>query len=69
MATYYQVQNWVSEHYGFVPKTCWIAHVKELNRLPRRDAPNRLGSQRAQPCPPEKRGAIEAAFHHFGLLS
>ena len=34
MATYMQIQGWVKRHYMFVPATSWIAHVKELNRLP-----------------------------------
>jgi hypothetical protein len=68
MATYEDIQRWVRKTYGWVPKTCWIAHCKELNGLPRRDAPNREGSQRMVPCPPDKRPAIEAAFRHFGMF-
>ncbi len=34
MATYRQIREYVSEQYGYVPKTCWIAHVKELNGSP-----------------------------------
>ena len=29
MATYKQIEDWVKGNHGFVPKTCWIAHVKE----------------------------------------
>ncbi len=43
MATYRQIQDWVKQHYGFVPKTCWIAHVKEISGATIRKAPNRLG--------------------------
>jgi len=33
MATYKQIQEYVKRKYGFVPKSCWIAHVKEMNGL------------------------------------
>ena len=68
MGTYRQIQDWVKERHGFKPKTCWIAHCKELCGLPKRDAPNRQGEQRVQPCPPEKQAAIEEALGHFGML-
>ena len=68
MATYRQIRQWVKDHYGFLPKSCWIAHVKEIHGLPRRDAPNRRGEEREEPCPPKKQAAIEAAFRHFGML-
>ncbi len=68
IATYQQLQAWVKRYHGFVPKTCWIAHCKELNGLPVRRAPNRRGSGRMVPCPLAKRAAIKAAFRHFGIL-
>ncbi len=68
MATYKQVQQWVKTNYGWLPKTCWIAHVKELNGFPLRAAPNRYGPERMVPCPSEKQHAIEAAFRFFGVL-
>lgn len=68
MVTYREIQVWVCQRHGFIPQTCWIAHCKELNGIPRRKAANRQGSERVKPCPPEKRAAIEAAFRHFGLL-
>ncbi len=68
MATYMQIQGWVKRHYMFVPKTAWIAHVKELNGLPVERAWNRQGPRRAKPCPENKRPAIEEAFRHFGML-
>lgn len=44
---------------GFAPRTCWIAHVKELCGLPLRQAPNRTdAAQRSNPCPLDKRGPI-----------
>ena len=33
-ATYQEIRKWVLQNYGFEPKTCWIAHCKELNGLP-----------------------------------
>jgi hypothetical protein len=68
MATYSQIQHWVKEQHGWQPKTCWIAHCKEFHGLPRRVAPNRQGSYRVVPCPPQKRPAIEAAFRHFKMI-
>src|SRR5713101_4452131 len=67
-ATYSVIANWVKKTFGWVPKTCWIAHMKELCGLPVRKAPNRgQGSQRQVPCPEDRRSAIHAAFVHFGL--
>lgn len=66
--TYRQIQEYVKSHSGFAAKTCWIAHVKELHGLPVRRAWNRSGQERAVPCPPDKRPAIEQAFRHFGAI-
>ena len=68
MKTYEKIQNWVQKRYGWQPKTCWIAHCKELAGLERHDAPNRIEGERANPCPKEERGAIFAAFRHYGML-
>jgi hypothetical protein len=68
MATYKQIQFWIKQQYGFVPETCWIAHVKHICGLPMRIAPNRLGEERLKPCPPEKVGPISAALKHFGMV-
>jgi len=68
-ATYVAIKECVVKQFGFVPKTCWIAHVKELNRLPVSVAHNRHDpSVRQVPCPPDKRAAIESAFRSLGLL-
>ena len=67
MATYQQIQDWVKVKHGVVPKTCWIAHCKELAGLPVRAAPNRQG-ERSEPCPAAKREPIMAAFRHFGMV-
>jgi len=68
MATYRQIQWYVRTRHGFVPLTGWIAHVKELQGLPVRPAPNRRGTERRWPCPADKRAAIEAALCHVGVL-
>ncbi|PKO02756.1 MAG: hypothetical protein CVU43_06300 [Chloroflexi bacterium HGW-Chloroflexi-5] len=65
MATYKDIQKWVKEKYNFVPKTCWIAHIKEISGLPVRIAPNRLGDQRVNPCPENRIGPIQAALKYF----
>ena len=68
MATYRQIQEWVRDRYHWTPKTCWIAHCKELTGLPLRDAPNRRARERRQPCPRDKREAIFQALRHFMIL-
>jgi hypothetical protein len=68
-ATYKEIQKWVMQEFGFTPKTCWIAHCKEIYGLPLGRAPNRQGKERAFPCPPENRPAIKKAFQHFGMLA
>lgn len=68
MATYKQIQTWVKQQHGFVPKTCWIAHVKYMSGLPMRKAPNRQGAERVVPCPQEKVAPIRAALKHFGMI-
>jgi hypothetical protein len=68
-ATYKEIQKWVKQEFGFKPKNCWIAHCKEIHGLPRRKAPNRQGSERVVPCPPEKQPTIKKAFQHFGMLA
>lgn len=67
MTTYEDIQSYVKRTYGFIPKTCWIAHVKEICGLPVRKAWNRLG-ERSNPCPPDKIRFIKDAFKHFGMI-
>lgn len=69
MATYKEIQEYVKGKYGFQPKTCWIAHMKEVCGLPVKVAPNRYSlDKREKPCPPEKQDAIRDAFRHFEML-
>ena len=65
--TYRQIQASVKEAAGFVPKTDWIAHVKELNGL-RLKQTYKTRRKRLEPCPPNKRKAIEDALRRFGFL-
>lgn len=67
--TYAEIAECVKRRHGFVPKTCWIAHVKELNGLPVRVAPNRQSRKtRMVPCPSEKRASIEDCFRRLGVI-
>lgn len=68
MATYLEITQWVKRHYGFHPKSCWIAHCKELNGLRTERAWNRRNESREVPCPHSKRVAIESAFRHFAMI-
>ena len=67
MATYIQIQKYVENDINKTPKTCWIAHCKELKGLPVERAPNRKSDDRQVPCDDkEMREAIFNAFRHFG---
>jgi hypothetical protein len=69
MATDTEIQKFVQHHHGFIPKTGWIAHVKEIHGIPTLRAANRVRRGRdIEPCPAEKREAIEEALRHFGVL-
>lgn len=66
VATYAQIAEGVKRQSGFTPKTCWIAHVKELDGLKPGVAPNRTRANvREVPCPPKKREAIERLSSAF----
>ena len=70
MATYREVQKHVRLQSGFVPKTCWIAHVKSDYGLTTRQAPNRHDpQQRVAPCPANKRAAIERALRELDVIA
>ena len=69
MATYKEIQTYVKEKYGFLPKTCWIAHMKEVCGIPVKNAHNRISPiNREKPCPPEKMAYIKDAFSHFDMI-
>ena len=67
--TYKLIQEYVRLKYGFIPKTCWIAHVKELCGILIKKSHNRkLTDKREQLCPPEKIDAIKDAFIYFNMI-
>jgi hypothetical protein len=69
MATNTEIQKFVQRHHGFIPKTGWIAHVKEIHGIPTlREASRARRGRAIEPCPAEKREAIEEALRHFGVL-
>ena len=69
MATYKEIQSYVKDQFGYVPKTCWIAHMKEICGLPVKTAPNRYSvDKREMPCPLDKMDSIKNAFHNFKML-
>ena len=69
MATYKQIQDDVRSRYNRAVKTCWIAHVKELNGLATRKAPNRQSTdRRVAPCPERVRPLIEESMRRLGML-
>ena len=69
MATYEMIQDDVRNRHGRHVKTCWIAHVKEINGLPLRPAPNRRpGAERKHPFPKWARPLIEDSMQRGGML-
>lgn len=69
MATYQEIQADVRNQHGRTVKTCWIAHVKELNGLPLRKTPNRAaGNVRQVLCPADIRPIIEESMRRLGML-
>ncbi len=69
MATYKEIQEYVKMKHGFVPKTCWIAHMKEVCNIPVTIANNRISvDNREKPCPPEKIQSIKDAFLYFNMI-
>jgi hypothetical protein len=67
MATYKQIQTYVKNHFGFVPKTCWIADVKNSFGLTTRVAANRHDlKNRTHHCPNEKRSFVMEAMKALG---
>ena len=69
MPTYSQIAADVRARHGRSVKTCWIAHVKELNCLSMRSAPNRINARvRMNPCPDWARPLIEESMRRLGML-
>ncbi len=65
MSKYAAIRKFVQQHHGFVPKTGWIAHVEEVRGVA---AKRTRRSPRPEPCPAEKREAIEEALRHLRLI-
>jgi hypothetical protein len=69
MAIYKEVSATVKSKYGFVPQTCWIAHVLDDAGKIKRAAPNRKDpNRRTKPCPPNKRTQIETVLKQMGMI-
>jgi hypothetical protein len=69
VATYKKIQEYVKVNFGYIPKTCWIAHTKEVCGLSPSIANNRNDiNKRVFPCPEEKQADIKKAFQHFGMI-
>jgi len=68
MNKYKEIQKYVKQKYGFIPKTCWIAHSKEICGITVRKAWNRRGNVRKYSCPNDKLPAIKDALKHFGMI-
>jgi len=68
MATYKEIQKYIKEKYGFIPKTCWIADIKNQYGLTTRVSPNRKSEKRLHPCPKNKKKFLIQAFHHFEMI-
>lgn len=68
--TYATIQADVQQRSGRSIRTCWIAHVKSLNGLPMRTAPNRRSlNYRVHPCPAWARPLIEEALRRRRVLA
>jgi hypothetical protein len=69
MATYKQIQDYIREKYGYIPRGTWIAHMKEICGLNPPVAHTRRSlDKRVNPCPPHKQEDIREAFVYFKLL-
>ena len=69
MVTYRNIQDDIKGSHSISIKTCWIAHVKELNGLPLRKANNRISeNDRKYECPEEIKPIIENSMRKLGML-
>ena len=67
-ASYKEIAESVKTFDGITVKTCWIAHVMAAHGLTGRDAPNRKGEERVEPCPDWAWAPIERALRHKGMI-
>lgn len=69
MATYKEIQKFVKLNYGYLPKSCWIAHAKELLGLNPKISHNRHDvNMRVCPCPEIKINDIKQALIYFKMI-
>ncbi len=69
MLTYKAIQTEIKENQGRSIKACWIAHVKEMNGLELKQAPNRKPSEpRKYPCPDWAKELIENVMREDGMI-
>jgi hypothetical protein len=69
MATYKELQKYVKEKYNCIIETCWIAHMKELQGLNPKIAPNRKSKNyRVNPCPEHIKPLIINAFKYYKMI-
>ncbi|EOW9564371.1 hypothetical protein QFB84_11035 [Enterobacter hormaechei] len=70
MATYKQIQEYVKVQNGVSVKTCHIAHVKHMQGVQMKRAPNRISpDSRVYECPDIFVPLIEQAMKHYGMLN
>jgi len=68
MTTYKEIQVFVQEKHGYKPKSCWIAHAKEVYNVPVKRSSNRKSDVRLWPCPKKKLETLKEAFEHFDMI-
>lgn len=69
MATYKEIQDYVRINFGYITKSCWIAHCKEIYGLDPKVSLNRHNiGERKHPCPEAKQRDIEQAFQFYQLI-
>ncbi len=69
MATYKEIEVYVKQNSNFTPKSCWIAHAKEICGLDVKISHNRYSiNNRTNPCPKNKFPAIKEAFIYFKMI-
>lgn len=67
--TYKNIQIIVKNRYGFVPKSCWIAHILSDYSKTTRQSHNRIDiNKRKYPCPDNKRPFIETILKEVGNI-
>ena len=69
MDMYKQIGAYIKDKYGYTPKSCWIAHMKEVCGLNPRVSPRRHNpAERKHPCPAGKQDDLREAFVHFKMI-